>query len=142
MGLYNALFGVNPRASAIVEALNLDFDTIPRFRDAHIAERDGQPVVAVYTRMGAGNRGHWEFFNDEGKDDDDCACPGCRAIELTRHPLYLTDEDDDFDPTYATYYFAVPDGLNAPASKLLPEQLWQAMFNQDQTDASAGEAET
>jgi len=27
---------------------------------------------------------------------------------LTRHPQYLSDADDDFDNTYATYYFSIP----------------------------------
>lgn len=28
---------------------------------------------------------------------------------LTTHPLYLRDVDDDYDPTYAHYYFRIPE---------------------------------
>ena len=130
MGLYNMLFGVNPYAGAIIQALELDLESIPRFRDAHVTDRDDQTVVAIYTRMGGGNRGHWEFYDNSENEDDACACPGCRAVELTKHPLYLTDEDDDFDMTYATYYFTMPAGLQTPTSELIPEQMWQDMLNQ------------
>ena len=47
--------------------------------------------IHVYTRVGGGNR--------------NC---GFGEEELQQHPNYLRDEDDDFDSTYATYIFSVP----------------------------------
>lgn len=45
------------------------------------------------------------------RDSAECSCVGC-LIEhrLPQHPGYLFDQDDDFDSTYATIYFAVPEG--------------------------------
>lgn len=91
MGLYNAIFGVNPNAGKILEALGLLPGQIGRFRDAFIIGGE----IAVYTRMGGPNR---EEYREQ--------------IEALRsHPCYLRDEDDDFDSTYATFYFRIPHGF-------------------------------
>lgn len=77
-----------------------------RFRDAWV-ERDetsGDPIIAIYTRNGGGNR---ECWCDDG--DTPGSCTGCRGEAFAQHPLHLRNADDDFDCTYATYYFAVPD---------------------------------
>jgi hypothetical protein len=67
-----------------------------RFRDAWVEKGDGnQPVIAIYTRNGGGNR---ESYEDV-------------IAGLQSHPLYLRDADDDFDSTYATFYFSTPDEL-------------------------------
>ena len=116
MSLYNAIFGVNPTAPSILELLDLAESDVPRFRDCSIVERDNEkrPVIALRTRMGGGNRGHWETMVDS-EPGSECECPGCRAeYVLKAHPLYLYDEDDDFDCTYATYFFALPDGVEVP----------------------------
>ena len=62
-------------------------DEYPRFRDCFTENNE----IHVYTRVGGGNRG--EGYGEE---------------ELQSHPNYLRDEDDDFDNTYATYIFSVP----------------------------------
>ena len=68
---------------------------VPRFRDAHLTERDGETVMAVYTRMEAGNR---ECVEDGDQTGEERPCNACRAqTVLARHPLYIADEDDDFD---------------------------------------------
>ncbi|MFJ4932375.1 hypothetical protein ACIP8U_00690 [Streptomyces pseudovenezuelae] len=67
-----------------------------RFRDAWVEKgEDDQPVIAIYTRNGGGNREDYEDIIDG----------------LQSHPLYLRDADDDFDSTYATFYFSTPDEL-------------------------------
>lgn len=39
-----------------------------------------------------------------------CACPGCViSYQLPKHPQYICDRDDDFDCTYATIYFSIPE---------------------------------
>lgn len=129
-GLYNTLFGANPAATVILRTLDLSMETVPRFRDVHIS--DGK--IAVYTRMGGGNRGHWESTEPDQPPGPDCLCPGCRAQLLARHEHYLYDRDDDFDSTYATYYFRFPpmfaEGLTALDTGDIwnPDERWQAML--------------
>lgn len=88
MSLYNMLFGKNPDTAPILAALNLSEGMIERFRDVWIDEDENR--IVIYTRTGGGNR---EYYQNE---------------VLTSHPLYIRDEDDDFDSTYAKYYFAIP----------------------------------
>jgi hypothetical protein len=72
---------------------------IARFRDAWAEKGEGGPVIHIYTRQGGPNR---EAF---------AAC----NKELQAHPLYLRDADDEFDPTYAGFWFSAPDGEIAEA---------------------------
>ena len=88
MSLYNTLFGKNPDTADILSALSLSEASIQRFRDCWIDEDNNR--IVIYTRTGGNNR---EYFPNEA---------------LTSHPLYLYDEDDDFDNTYASYYFSLP----------------------------------
>jgi len=79
-----------------------------RFRDAWVEKRgDGSVVLALYTRNGGGNREH---YNDEKEAGPECDCTGCTmTYAIPAHSLYLSDKDDDFDCTYATVYFRVPE---------------------------------
>jgi hypothetical protein len=83
---------------------------------------DHKPEIHVYTRNGGGNRQHWSFSyeNDAGEA---CECPGC-IIEhrLPKHPNYLSDHDDDFDCTYATIHFSVPEEHLARVNAMLAEK--------------------
>ena len=90
--------------------LHLQAGDVGRFRDAFISNGE----IAIYTRNGGGNRDCWD---DEKKED--CRCPGCIIGNiLPKHPNYLRDEDDDFDSTYATIYFSIPDEVKELAEKL------------------------
>lgn len=63
----------------------------------------GKYVYAIETRQGGGNRDC--FCDDESNHES-----GCLAVnneEMQSHPDYLMDRDDDFDSTYATFYFQV-----------------------------------
>ena len=99
--------------------------TVKRFRDAWTEKgSDGEPVIAIYTRQGGGNR---ECYCDSENGEmvaaqhvpESCNA-ACNAV-LAAHPLYLRDADDDFDATYATWYFRVPpeyrDALAASAGE-------------------------
>ena len=88
MSMYNMLFGRNPHAKLLLSMLNLSESDCGRYRDAFISDKQ----IAIYTRNGGGNR----------KDYEDV------TKKLQSHPLYVSDADDDFDSTYATYYFQVP----------------------------------
>lgn len=100
MSLYNMLFGVNPLTKDVLSALKLDSETIPRFRDAYFDHVENRLVV--FTRTGGGNRDYYENSIEEDYE-------GPTNLDLKNHPNYLTDEDDDFDSTYAYFYFSIPE---------------------------------
>lgn len=86
MSLYNMIFGKNPNTKDILALLGLEETDIERFRDCYI---DGDEIC-IYTRTGGANREHYH------------------NKVLTSHPNYKYDADDDYDCTYATYYFSLP----------------------------------
>jgi hypothetical protein len=111
-GLYNVLFGVNILAHRLLELLKLDHRDIPRFRDCYL---QGGHIV-VYTRTGGGNRE--DYLTEVGV--------------LTSHPLYVRDEDDSYDETYASYFFKYPEewretleGLAANFEVLPSKERWE-----------------
>ncbi len=117
MSLYNMLFGVNQLAPVLLAALGLSRDQVPRFRDCYV---DGEKKqIVIHTRTGGGNREDYQDENDE----------------LCAHPQYLHDEDDDFDSTYADFYFSFPPDLAADLTALCdkvethrPSERWQELF--------------
>lgn len=88
MSLYNMMNGYNPACVFIMPMLGRKENEYPRFRDCFVTD-DGH--IAIYTRVGGGNRGCG--FGEE---------------ELYKDENFLTTYDDDFDSTYATYEFKVP----------------------------------
>ena len=107
MSLYNMMNGVNQATFFILPMLGEKHpDEYPRFRDCFVDEQDGQKVICVYTRVGGGNRG----------------C-GFGENELYAHPNFLTTEDDDFDSTYASYYFSVPEEFKPDFDLILEGKL-------------------
>lgn len=107
MSLYNMLFGMNPMSDTFLAMLNLDRRTVGRFRDCFIDHDGDQLILAIFTRNGGGNRDHW---SDEKESGMECGCCGCVITHnLPKHPLYIRDFDDDFDSTYATVLFKVPE---------------------------------
>jgi hypothetical protein len=93
------LFGVNPATIWLIPMLGEKHpNDYPRFRDCYLDEDD---KIAVYTRVGGGNRNS-----------------GCGEEELYKHPNFLTTEDDDFDFTYATYWFSVPQEWKSDFEKI------------------------
>lgn len=110
MSLYSLVHGQHPMAKGVVGMIVARQPTeFGRLRDAWIEyadvfrmpERPGLPVpdddpetvivFRVHTRNGALNR-----------EDDDIA----DAIESMRaHPWFVSDADDEYDPTYADFYF-------------------------------------
>lgn len=108
MSLYHALFGINKGAPFLLAILDIDQGgkwVSGRFRDCFLNE-DGTHIL-LYTRNGGGNREH---YNDEHAEGEECFCTGCIiTYHLPKHPYYVGDEDDDFDCTYATVTFRVPE---------------------------------
>lgn len=111
MSLYNILYGRNPRTSTILNILKITPNDIPRFRDCWSDEKG---EIIILTRTGGGNRDFYENVET------------CRANypedfegELANHPTgpwnddlrkipgYISDNDADFDRTYAEFHFKI-----------------------------------
>lgn len=124
MSLYNMLFGTNDATPLLLAAIGVKLDEIPRFRNCYF-EGDN---IAIYTRTGGGNR---EYYDEENEDNPE----GPWNSNLTANPHYVRDEDDDFDSTYATFYFKFPDelaedlkALAAASESHKPSDQWKALF--------------
>ena len=89
MSLYNMVFGMNPDSDKLLGLLGKTTGDFGRFRNVFM--EDG--YIVVHTRCGGGNREDYEDVFDE----------------MSKHPWYSHDADDDFDCTYANIYFKVPD---------------------------------
>ncbi len=89
MSMYNALFGFNPACVALLPMLGRKSDEYPRFRDCFLS--DDRKHIEIYTRVGGNNRG----------------C-GYGEEALYKDPNFVNTYDDDFDNTYGTYVFDVP----------------------------------
>lgn len=113
MSLYNMLFGMNPDSDKLLSLLGKTQSDFGRFRDAYLM--DGN--IVVHTRCGGGNREDYESVFEE----------------MSAHPWYVNDEDDDYDCTYADIVFKVPDSLmeemkEFEQAKMTPAEKWDAVM--------------
>jgi hypothetical protein len=134
MSLYNALFGVNKAAPLLLAMLGTKPDDVPRFRDCFL--QDGQ--IVIHTRTGGGNRDSYE--NPERRresypdiyDTEEAVQQGPFNEDLRQLPGYVSDEDDDFDSTYANFYYAIPEQFKHLLDKIPegedPAKRWQDTF--------------
>ena len=88
--MYNALFGENADSDKLLKMLDLNKEDFERFRDCYLSP-DGERII-VYTRCGGGNREYYDSV----------------FLRMEKHPFYITNYDDDFDNTYASFEFSVP----------------------------------
>ena len=93
MSLYNMMNGFNPACVFIMPMLGRKQTEWPRFRDCWVTEEGN---IAIYTRVGGGNR--------------NC---GYGEEQLYEDPNFLKTYDDEYDNTYATYEFKVPEKWKA-----------------------------
>ena len=93
MSLYNMLMGFNPACVVIMPMLGRKQEEYPRFRDCFVTDEGN---IAIYTRVGGGNR--------------DC---GYGEEELYEDENFITTYDDEYDSTYGTYEFRVPEKWKA-----------------------------
>ena len=93
------IMGFNPACVVIMPMLGRKQEEWPRFRDCYITEEKN---IAVYTRVGGGNRG----------------C-GYGEEELYKDENFLTTYDDEYDNTYGTYEFKVPEKWKADFDAIL-----------------------
>lgn len=127
MSLYNMINGVQQETFFILPMLGKHPDEYPRFRDCTIGKlknsdskkdqfnipvkvkdfTDGEFFISVYTRVGGGNR---ESYEEEIK-------------ELQESKYYVEDYDDDFDSTFTTFIFNVPDEWKDDFTKIIEGNL-------------------
>jgi hypothetical protein len=75
-----------------------------RFRDIYL-NKEGT-IIILFTRNGGGNReSYWYLFDI-----------------LRQHPNYITDYDDDYDCTYASIEFSVPEEFKKLCKSLVTEE--------------------
>lgn len=94
--LYNMVHGTTPLTFIILPLLGKHPDKYPRFRDCFFEDKqkpDLKGNIHVYTRVGGGNR---ESYQKE-------------ISELREMEGFITDYDDDFDSTYATFVYKIPE---------------------------------
>jgi hypothetical protein len=78
----------NIDTEVILKAIGIKEEDIPRLRGVGID--DGK--ILIHTRTGGGNREYYESENEA----------------LRANPYFLHDEDDDFDCTYANFWYRIP----------------------------------
>lgn len=129
MSLYNMIHGTNPLAPVLLKMLDTHPNSIPRFRDCYF---DGEHIV-IYTRTGGGNRDFYDEPNDDNKE-------GPWNSDLRAMAGFVRDEDDDFDCTYASFYFTVPEQFNylleklkSMAQKETQSERWEASLERIKT---------
>lgn len=134
MSLYElAVADGNQRERGAVLLGMLGGPVVARFRDAWVEKSDDGPVIAIYTRQGGGNR---ECFcgSEPGRQHVPGQCYAACNEALAAHPLYLRDADDDFDRTYATFYFRAPEEWRevlegAAVDPVNMSERWQAVID-------------
>lgn len=144
MSLYNMIHGVNAMAPLLMGMLGLKSSAdVPRFRDCYW---NGKHIV-LYTRTGGGNRDCYEHPERHRHNcGSDCKCKGPYNSDLRSLAGFEYDEDDDFDCTYASFYFT-PQPPFAEALKLLaaedatPEQKWERFLGELQSGAKTPQTE-
>ena len=102
MSLYNLLFGFNPACVTILPMLGRKQEEYPRFRDCFVTDDNN---IAIYTRVGGNNR--------------DC---GFGEEELYKDENFIRTYDDDFDNTFATYEFKVPNKWENDFDKIMKNE--------------------
>lgn len=106
MSFYNMINGFNPACVIFLPMLGRKPEDYPRFRDCFIS-KEGKHIE-VYTRVGGGNRG----------------C-GYGEEELYKDPNFCNTYDDEFDSTYGTYVFNIPEEWKGDFDKI-----WEGKFEE------------
>lgn len=137
MSLYNALFGTHSGSTVFLAMLGLTSNDVPRFRTCFLQDDH----IVIHTRTGGGNRDYYdseescrsnypEMFATDGPNPE-----GPWNSDLISNEFYVRDEDDDFDCTYANFYFRFPPDYEAELKALAagdpqptPSEKWQELF--------------
>lgn len=98
MSFYNMLFGMNSQSDLLLAVIGLRKVDVERFRDCSAS--DNGATIEVYTRTGGGNR------------------EGYPNLAMRKRPEWTGSVDDDFDSTYCTDTFSVPEQWRADVAGL------------------------
>ena len=115
MSLYNILFGENAsQKEFLFSLLGKTSGDFGRYRDIYVTDEH----IVVHTRCGGGNREDYEDVFEE----------------MSTHPLYDYDQDDDFDCTYADIYFRHPEQYRdllkeMAVGTVTPSEKWKILFD-------------
>lgn len=115
MSLYNMLFGENAsQKEFLFSLLGKTSGDFGRYRDIYVTDEH----IVVHTRCGGGNREDYEDVFEE----------------MSTHPLYDYDQDDDFDCTYADIYFRHPEQYRdllkeMAVGTVTPSEKWKILFD-------------
>lgn len=130
------LFGTNPLSGVLLATLGFTEADVPRFRDCYLSE--GR--IAIHTRTGGGNRDFYESLEgcrDEYPEYFESESPpaGPWNSDLRKSEYFMFDEDDDFDSTYANFYFKFPEDYAAELEAISknvepvePSEKWSALL--------------
>jgi hypothetical protein len=134
--MYNLLFGENSHSEFLLKILGFNQSDIPRYRDCFLQDN----AIVIYTRTGGGNRDFYEneetcrsCYPEDFEEENPPSGPW--NDDLRKNPNFISDCDEDFDCTYANFYFKFPeefrDDLEALANKTTnytPSQKWKMLF--------------
>lgn len=124
------LFGINDLTPFLLSVLGIKQEDIPRFRDCFLNEG----YIVIHTRTGGGNREYYDYPNDDNQE-------GPWNSTLRDNEYYISDNDDEFDCTYANFYFRFPneyrsdlEALEAGNESYTPSERWQMLFEELRND--------
>lgn len=109
MSMYNMINGYNPSVQLALVLLEINPKDISRFRDAYIDIKNEQ--IVIFTRTGG---------SKDPETYDNRACFPNDILE--NHKLFISTKDDDFDPTYAYYYFKIPEDKKIEVLKIMKDK--------------------
>jgi len=123
MSLYRMIRGYNPLVSVIFQMMDIESpEGIPRFRDAYFKWKDiykQEPIIVILTRTGGGNRETYE--SPHLRVDGGCHYMGPFNSDMRKLSGFIEDENDEFDSTYALFYYKVPEDYVKEAIDFLRE---------------------
>jgi hypothetical protein len=138
MSLYNSLFGINDKTAVLLNCLEINIKDVPRFRDCYIDDTH----IVIHTRTGGGNREYYENEETCRKnypeyfDGKDKPPAGPWNAGLRASPYYDFDKDDEYDCTFANFYFKFPEEIRSDLEALAkrcpdqkPSEKWKALFS-------------
>ena len=140
MSLYNLLHGECSDADKLLAILGYTRNDIPRYRDCFLYqdEDSGKRFIVIHTRTGGGNRDYYdseescrncypEYFAD---DTEKPTGPWNDDLRDNEHFSY--DQDDNFDCTYANFYFNIPASIAGELEDIkddvIPADKWKQLF--------------